>query len=284
MVKFSMPLAAAAALLSLAGHATAAPAPDVAFAERSALLALDVKCDLLRAPVRTALEAATNQAHGALLRSGWTQARAAELRTRAAEAGARKACTDPAVAKAVTDANTGYAGWARVMSMRFTGGFSAWSARRTPDPDRFLLRQDAIGSRRGAFGLRETENGVRMTLALPIGAGERAPATVRLVLRDRGKAPVSAPDLRQTPARNLSELAPSQAMQAALLPMARGQARLENPNRTHVLFMFPDGLANRLAMLDPREAFFVEIDGPSPQRLLFEVGDFAAARAFLAAQ
>jgi hypothetical protein len=256
----------------------------VAFAERTALLALDVKCDLLSDPVRSALEAAAIQAQGALLRSGWTQARAADLRARAAAAGARKACTDPAVGKAVTDANAGFAGWARVMSMRFDGRFSAWNARRTPDPDRFLLRQDASGARSGAFGLRETDDGLRLTLALPLAAGERGPATVRLVLRDRAKAPVSPPDLRQSPARALSELAPSRTMQAALLPMARGQAKLENPNRTHVLFMFPDALAARLALLDPREAFFIEIDGAVPQRLLFEVGDFAAARAFLLAR
>ena len=53
-----------------------------------------------------------------------------------------------------------------------------------------------------------------------------------------------------------------------------------------MLFAFPAAAAQALEALDPREVVAVEFvypDRPS-ERALFEVGDFAAGRAFLSAR
>jgi hypothetical protein len=269
-----------ASVFAIAG-ATAHAAPESLFAERTALLALDAKCDLLTAPERAALEASTAQARGALLRSGWSQTQAHGLAKRAAFAGAKRACTDAAVSKAVSNARAGYASWTRLHAMRFPGAHGAWSARRTPDLDGFLLRQDGHGS---AFGIRETAGEGRLTLAMPLHTQASAPRTARLILRDVSKSAQSMADLRKSPAATLPDLAPLPAMQTALLPSLRTQARLDNPKRTLAVYEFTDTAAGLIAALDPREAIFIELDGTQGKRIYFEVGDFAAALAFLKAR
>jgi hypothetical protein len=50
------------------------------------------------------------------------------------------------------------------------------------------------------------------------------------------------------------------------------------------VLIFPEVVIAELAELDPREAIAVDLDGPrGATRLYIEVGDFTAARAFLAA-
>ncbi len=270
------------AAVLLAGPAAAA-GPEVAFAERTALLGADRACGLFAPPMRAALEAAAWQARGVLLRSGWSEVRADTLGAGARAEGARRPCADPVLARAAEGARAGFSGWSRLMAMRFPGGERAWAARRTQDPERFYLRQDIPGPRAAAFGVREDGSRAAVTLRLPLAAGEAAPAAARLYYRDRARAPRSAADLPGRTRTGLPALAASRA--SASVVFAQGR-RLETVEKMRfALFTFPDATLAALAALDPREAAEIEIDAVGgPVRLYLEVGDLAAARAFLAAQ
>ncbi|MGD9982167.1 MAG: hypothetical protein AB7T58_16380, partial [Hyphomonadaceae bacterium] len=64
------------------------------------------------------------------------------------------------------------------------------------------------------------------------------------------------------------------------LPSARTLERIDG--RQHAVFTFPDTAFRDLVALDPRETVEIRLTtGRSVQRLLIEVGDIAAARAFL---
>lgn len=269
------------AVLLAAGPAAAAR-PDIPFAERRALLGADRACGLFAPPVRAALEAAAAQARGALLRSGWSEARADALGRDATAEGGRRPCADPVLLRAAESARAGFAGWSRLPSMQFQGGERAWTARRTQDIDRFYLRQDIPGPRPAAFGLREDGARASVTLRLPLADGEAAPATVRVLYRDKARAPRSAADLPGRTRTDLPALAASPATAAVAFPAAR---RLETGERGRAaVFAFPDTLLAALAVLDPREAATIELETTrGVQRLHLEVGDLAAARAFLAA-
>jgi hypothetical protein len=251
----------------------AAKAPDAAFAERSVVLAVDRRCDVLDERLRAALAASATQARGALLRAGWSEARVDTLSSQVRAAAARWPCDDPKVAQAVADARLGFDGWAKIPSMRFPGTERAWSARRTPDPEGFLVRQDAQGA---AFGLRPEG----LALALPLSGAEAAPASARLVFRDVVRSPRSMADLPGASSAPLAQRAPSRTMSAYAIATSRKIESKKDARRA--LFAFPADAAGKLALLDPREAVLVELDGRKP--VLIEVGDFAAARMFLAAR
>jgi hypothetical protein len=265
------------ALLTTAAPAKAAsvPASAVQFAERSALLAADTTCKLLSADARAALTSAAAQARGALLRSGWSMARADRLGARAADEGRARACDDPALATAVASATIGFEAWNRLPAMDFPGGERVWRARRTPDPDGFYLRQDLPNG--AALGV--TAEG--LTLLVP--RGEAAPSAARLHLRDPVRAPTSAVDVPGRTATGLAAAVPPRSGVRIYWASARQNVKSATSNRTdRVAFVFPKEAAAALTKLDPREAVEIEIDQARHRdRALAEVGDFAAAVAFV---
>jgi hypothetical protein len=103
-----------------------------------------------------------------------------------------------------------------------------------------------------------------------------------MLLRDRARASADILDLR---GRNLSGLAagaPSPASAARFFASARRIETLEGGAR-QVVFTFPDAAFQSLLTLDPREAAELRLDTRGgEQRILVEVGDVAAASAFLA--
>lgn len=272
--------------LVLATALVAAPAaaagPEVAFAERSALLGANRVCGLFDPSVAAALGAATAQARGVLLRAGWSEARADALGASARSEGARRPCNDPVLTSAAASARAGFAGWSRLPSMRFAGGERSWVARRTRDIDGFVIRQDMNTPRVAIFGVRESGAGAALTLLLPLSANEAAPASARLYFRDRTRAPRSAADLPGRTRTGLDALSASRASATAVLAQSRSVETVQRARRA--VLTFPDAVLAQLAALDPREAVEIELDGPrGVTRLLVEVGDLAAARAFLAA-
>lgn len=270
------------ALLALAGPAAAAGADQV-FAERRALLAADTRCDLFPPALRQALEASTFQARTALLRSGWTAARADQLGSAAAaEVGARR-CDDPVLARAASTAKAGFDGWTRVMSMRFPGAERGWLARRAPDPQGFFIRQDIALPRAATFGVRRDGTGGSLVLTVPLTPSEAAPSAARLSYRDISRAPRSAVDTPGRTAKGLAAAVASPATSKVILPRDR---RLETGERNAraVVFTFPDAAMADLKRLDPRETIAITLDARTPVTLLVEVGDLAAAHAFLAAE
>jgi hypothetical protein len=275
------------AIISVAGPAAAAGADQV-FAERKALLAADMRCDLFTPSLRQALEASTFQSRTTLLRSGWTAARADDLGRRAAAEVSGRSCDDPVLTRAASDARAGFAGWARLMSMRFGGVERAWLARRAPDMQGFYIRQDIPappGTNRGAaiFGVRRDGEGGSLVLLLPLRAGEFAPASARISYRDTARAPRAALDTPGRTARGLATAVASPATARITLARTREMETGQHGARS-VAFVFPDAVLAQIKALDPREAVAIMIDARTPTTLLIEVGDIAAAHAFLAAE
>ena len=274
--------ALAVVFTALAGPAAAAGA-DVLFAERSALLAADRRCDLFSPQLRQALEASTFQARGALLRSGWTAARADALARGAARDVSNRRCDDPVLARAAADARAGFSGWTRTMGMTFPGGERVWSARRAADPQGFYIRQDIPGPRPAVFGVRRVGDGGSLMLVMPLRPGEAVPATARLSFRDTASAPRSIADTPGRTGHGLASLAASPATARVTHASARAVETGERGARA-VVFTFPDATLYAMKGLDPREAMTLTLDGRTPITLYVEVGDIAAAHAFLAAE
>ena len=271
-----------AALALVPVTASAAP-PEVAYAERSALLGADRTCGLFDPSLRAALEAATGQARGVLLRSGWTEEHADSLGRAATAEGGAKRCNDPAIATAARNARAGFTGWTRLMSMRFAGGASGWKASRIHDHDDFYLRQDVSTPRAAIFGIRQEGSHAAVGLMAPLVGAETAPAAARLYFRDRARAPRSAADLPGRVSTGLASLAASRASSETVWASSRRVVTVKE--RRAAVFLFPDAVMGKIGALDPREALVLEVDtAAGVARFYVEVGDFAAGQAFLQAQ
>lgn len=258
------------------------------FAERKALLAADMRCDLFTPALRRALEASTFQARTTLLRSGWTAARADDLGRRAAAEVASRPCRDPVLTHAAADARSGFSGWTRLMSMRFPGVERAWLARRAPDPQGFYIRQDIAGppgtTRTSAiFGVRRDGQGGSLVLLVPLGPRDLAPSSARLSYRDTTRAPRSVADI---PGRTVTGLAGAVASPStARITLARARVIETGAHDARaVVFVFPDAALAQIKALDPRDTVAITLDARTPVTVLIEVGDIAAAHAFLAAE
>jgi hypothetical protein len=276
MIRFAL---IAAALAAASGTAAAqmggGPAATV-FAERHALLAADVKCGLLAPGARLALEAGAAQARSALARTGRSVAAMDALAARAADAGRTKACDDPAILAAASAAREGYKLWARLHARQFDGAQSFWLARRTPEPQGgWFLYQPTQGGE-GRLGLRSTQAGPQLTAWVNQNA-----AAARLILRDprRTAAPeFLAPDaFAETIA--FKPQAPSGADTVVF------HARSRAMEARGVRFLFDDAALALMARLDSREIVVLELEtATGTVRQAIEIGDLAAARAFLMAR
>ena len=266
-------------LLASAAHAT--PGAQALYVERRGLLEIDARCVLLAPATRTALEAGAAQAAGALLRDGWTRARLNQLETATAGAAAARACADPRNAEGVAAAEAGYQSWARTLAMEFPGLERGWLARRYPNAAGWRLSQ-ALERRRGVFGVRERDGVQRLTLALPLAANDAPPAAAQMMMRDPARAGAEALDLRGRTAFGVAAGAPAPASASRYFANARTLG-ISNSGARYVVFEFPEAAFQRLLSLDPRESAEIRLDGVRAERILIEVGDIAAARAFLAA-
>lgn len=273
----SLVLAAVFAAVSAgaAAQSTGGPAATV-FAERHALLAADVKCGLLAPEARLALEAGAAQARSALARTGRSVADMDALAARAADAGRAKACDDPAIIAAASAAREGYKLWARLHERQFPGAQSFWLARRTPDPNGgwFLFQPTSGGE--GRLGLRSGGSGPQLIAWV----GQNA-AAARLILRDarRSQAPrFLAPDAF---AETVSFRPQAPVSSEAVVFHARARA----VEARGVRFQFDDAALALMARLDSREVAVLELDtATGTVRRNIEIGDLAAARAFLMAR
>jgi len=262
-------------ILFLAPLAAAADPPDARaqYAERRGLLEADAACGLFDPTVRGALQIGAAQARGALLRGGWSDARVGELERAAVAAARARQCNDARTLEAAGRARDSFRAWTRTPSLTLPGDEREWRVQRRPDPAGWLLVQDIAAPRRAAFGVRP--GAVALVVPLPLGA--RAPARASLIVRDvtQTRAPnLSVPGRN---ARGLERGAPS--LNAARRIHAQGRRIETTAGLRSVVFIFPPEVLTLLAGLDVRESAIVDLDG---QRLLIEIGDFAAARAFLA--
>jgi hypothetical protein len=261
---------------------TGAPSAQALYVERRALLETDAQCSLFSPNIRAALQAGAGQAAGALLRSGWTRARLNELEHAAVSAARTRACGDPRSASAARAAEAGFTSWVRTYAMNFRGAERLWTARRSADVNGWRLSQPIAAPIAATFGVREHEGAQQLALVMPLAAGEGAPSSVQLVMRDPARASTEMLDLRGRTASGLAAgLPPPGAVHGYFANSRRVEANREAPNQA--VFTFPEAAFQSLLRLDPRETaeLRLETEGQA-QRILIEVGDLAAARAFLA--
>lgn len=280
--------------LSLPALAVGAPAwaqyADEVFADRTAALALDARCELFGRGQRAALNAARLQARGALLRSGVDAGRLADFETQVREDVADQDCNAEetrAMQATIADA---YEAYLRIPEMNFPGDVYAWTADRTTyaGDANWVMQQDT-----GELmaGLTAIEREVRFTIATPM-SGRFSGAV--LVLRD----PVREPDLYDPTLGGIFD-GPAEAPWARWTPPDRARRLIWASERVsgeavealtgdagaHI-FRFPDAAAHALTELDPRESVridYLDIEGKPVLSSYFEVGDFGAALAFLQA-
>ncbi len=265
--------------VSSAAVAAEAPNARAAFVERRGLLEADAQCRLFTPDIRSALNVTLAQARGALLRAGWTSASLRELETAAVTAARSRACDDHRTASAADDARHAFSSWINVSTMDFPGWDRSWRARRVLDDSGWRLSQAIEAPVPAMFGVRQREESQRLTLAIPLARRQAPPATVQIILRDAARASVREVALPQRISLGLEAGLPAPGASTSI-PSVR---TIERQNGQQVaVFTFPDTAFRDLVTLDPRETIEIRLEsGRSSQRLFVEVGDIAAARAFL---
>jgi hypothetical protein len=291
------PFAGLALALGLAAAPVAAHAAALdTYYERAVMVAADDRCHLFSPELAAALASAEAQAHGAALRSGARDATLDQAQQRAqARAGAAN-CSSPDIALAAGRVRSAFDSYSKLQRMSFPGDTADWTAARA-SPQRSMvwkLSQTArFGWNSAVFGLAGRD-GPSILLAVANFPDKAQPYTARLVLRDRGLAPEAFLNrTRASPGAILPLAArmPPRAATTAFLPEARGDSEgllLPAGTRDGIAFRFPKTASAALAALDPREAVAIDFvfagsGGDQVRTAYFEVGDFAAGRAFLTA-
>jgi hypothetical protein len=288
-------LAIGLGLLAAPGGAHAASAAAEAFYERAVMVAADDRCHLFSPELASALAAAEAQAHGAALRSGARDAALDEMAQRAQARAGAAACNSADILAAAGRVRVAFAGYSKLQKMSFPGDTADWTARRA-SPTRTMMWKlsQTAGFPGGSavLGLAGRD-GPSVLLAVASFPDDARPYTARLVLRDRALAPEPFLNMMRVgpgTAAPLSARLPPRSATAAFLPEARSGADgmlLPAGARDGVAFRFPKSASAGLALLDPREAVavdfvFADAGGDRVRTAYFEVGDFAAGRAFLA--
>jgi hypothetical protein len=271
-----------AAAIAAPSNALAQPA-DLFF-ERTVMTAADTRCGLFTPEVSSALAAGAAQARGAALRAG-ADARSLQVIERNARGRAAQIdCASPLIASQAARIQAAFAGYQRITRMVYPGDLTEWRADRgVGRTARWRVSQSAdFGSNRMIFGLAGRD-GVSALVAVAGFSDKAAPYSARLVMRDTGRT--MGPYLlggRQPLARKL----PPASATRSYIAEARGGAEAELLPKGYAggwAFRFPAHAVQALAELDPREAVAVEfmMPGGRVRTAYVEVGDFAAAHAFL---
>ncbi|MBI1196392.1 MAG: hypothetical protein GC203_00860 [Phenylobacterium sp.] len=272
-----------AALLVAPAPAAAQPA-DLYF-ERTMMSAADGRCRLFTPELSAALAAGAAQARGAALRAGVEPKDLAALERRAQAQAARLDCHGRDLAQAAARVQDAFAGFQRVTRMTWPGDVADWRADRgVGRATRWRVAQDVIfGPDHMTFGLAGRE-GASGLVAVAAFADGQTPYAARLVLRDEART--LGPYLGLAADAPLSRKLPPRSATRGFLAEARTPADAEllpKGAEDGWAFRFPAAAAQALADLDPREGVAVEFlfPGDKVRTAYVEVGDFAAARAFL---
>lgn len=265
----------------LAALAQDRPDAREAFVERRGLLAADARCQLLAPSVRAAIEVGALQARGTLLRAGWTGLQMRDLERTVVSAAGARACDDARTIDAAAQAQASFGQWANAGAMSFPGWQRTWTARRAAEGWRLSQAIDA--PLEATFGVRQSGAAQRLVLTLALARRAQPPGSVQLAMRDPARAPAPEVSLTQRMAWGSAAGAPL-AGASRSFAATRSLERGRNGERLAV-FAFPDAAFAALVALDPRESVELRVaSGRAVQRLYVEVGDVAAARAFLTLQ
>jgi hypothetical protein len=260
--------------LALAGAAEAAGPLDLYY-ERSVMAAAGARCGLFAPQVEAALAAAAVQARNAALRAGRPQGEIDAARNAAAGQARAMACASPQTLQAAQRVRGAFQGWSHVTRITYPGADGGWTADRTLYRSASWRLVESTGGG-AAFGVAGDLSQPAALAAVVSGGAER-PYAARLKLRDPGR--IATPWLigRGVPPASALRTVFAEAEAPAGPGLAHGQGPA-------TAFRFPASAMDALSALDPRERFEVEFlfPGGRVQTAVFEVGDFAAGRAFLA--
>jgi hypothetical protein len=253
------------------------------FLERTAIAAADKSCNLFTDGERLALQSGLYQSEGELLRANKDPAEiaslAAEVRAHAKALG----CDHPSVLEVAGTIRSSYRQFVKSAFLEYAAKNSTWEASRSKH-DAWSVKQtdkksDAI------FGLRRpsAEKPEEFSLAVAIPWDDNPPASVKLNMRDAKK--MRDPWLGKLFGANIE-------MQPAARSVSRPEwaTRMEewedNVGDWFNIYYLPKTAVERLEQMDPREAVEFELTpsrkakDQTPVKIVFEVGDFRAARAF----
>lgn len=272
-----------------AAGAAAAAATDLYY-ERSLMAEAGDRCNLFTPQLQSALVSGREQARGAALRGGSSVQDLRGIAERARARARSTPCDSPDLGIAAQRVRSGFAGYARLLRQDFPGDVGIWKADRSVSAQRPLwrlsqdVRQGGIQIRLG-IASRVGSDSLMVVTSFPDGA---RPYAARIVMRDRRLTSGPYLDARGEGLKTL----PLQRRMPRVGPFETYSAESRSPAGADLLppgmtsgwaFRFPNAAAGAMADLDPREAIRVEFlfaSGPSRQ-IYLEVGDFAAARAFL---
>jgi hypothetical protein len=256
--------------LGLSGLAGAASAGALdLFYERTLMTAAGARCGLFQPPVEA-------QARSAALRAGEAETDITAARGRALGRAQTVSCDAPDLTLAAGRVRTAFQGWAKVSKVVYPGAGGGWTADRSvySSPTWRLV---AAAGPDVSFGLAGANGAADLTVAV---SGGEAPYAARLRLRDPTRdrhAWLPRPGAALPPADSLRAVfANDEGTASPVLAHGAGGA---------VAFRFPAAAADAIAALDPRERVAVELlyRGDRTRTAVFEVGDFAAGRAFITA-
>lgn len=274
----------AAALLAQAAPAAHADAAAVrrTWLERVAITAADESCNLFSDGERLALLSGLYQAEGELLRANESRAEMARLATEVRARAKTLGCVHPDVVSVAETVRNGYRAFVKTNYIEYPAAHAIWGASRSVH-DRWAVSQTDKASAI-VFGLRRAPakpEEVRLAIAMP--ARGAVPSSVQLVMRDPAKmsepwfGAFSKPGPKLTPPpRSISRI--EWAGKVASAKDAVGEPIW--------VFTFNASAIAELEQLDPRESILIELIPPSRvadqgvKRIVFEVGDLRAARAF----
>jgi hypothetical protein len=271
--------------------------------ERAAVLAADARCGLFDSQTRAALEAARSQSRSAMIRSGAPASSVASVERFAAQAAGGWACNSADMKAVATRVRNAFGDYQRLAVMRFPGDQQDWVAEKysAERAARWRVWQaTSTPTFQYRLGIAEKDGKQTPMLVLSNATG-LAPTSVVVMVRDFKLAPrpVGSGFLKSMTFKSTSKSTPLYARAApqnVTQPyFASGRAAADTsllpPRTTQGLsFSLPQTLMTHMESLDPREAIEVRITLPgtptTPERIercYFEVGDFAAARAFIRA-
>ncbi len=264
--------------------------PFASFELRAHAIAADEACGLFDDPRhRAALRASLSRSVSEVIALGADPERVDTEIARIRASRAASDCASQATADLGREARAAAEAYLRAfrISAPSPAPGRSWSADRTPrNTGDLLLRQDAGASRLGKAVLAD---GDRVVFAVDAA---RRPVSVMLAARDPGLAPQKIDATRNglfpAPDENgLARFAPPE--EASLRFWATGRidaaparALMPEAQSAHA-FILPETALAAVAVLDPREAVFIEVRyaGGASERFWYQAGGLSAALDFL---
>jgi hypothetical protein len=271
-------------LAATAPAAFADPAAAVrrTWLERVAISAADQSCNLFSDGERLALLSGLYQAEGELLRANQAPAEMRRLATDVTTHAKSLGCVHPEVVSVAETVRNGYRAFVKTTYIEYPAAHAIWGASRSVH-DRWAVSQTDKATSI-VFGLRRAPakpEEVRVAIAMP--AEGLVPSAVQLFVRDPAKMPEPWFGAFSRPGAKLSP--PPRAI--SHIEWAGKVASAKDAVGEMIwVFSFNPSVIPLLEQLDPREAVQVELIPPSRakdqavRRIVFEVGDIRAARAF----